>query len=137
VNNAYSLTSLVLPVHSINYPSATINTHSQRAVLFADAFSYEANLAKKDFKNLTKDLYITMLLRGGIKKYMSEMFKDHSVPEHTFANIEKGGSLADFSIVDRELERLQNPAHKSQYLSMQSGKTASGGCSAGQGSSEL
>lgn len=39
VNNAYSLTPLVLPVHTINYPSPAINMPSQRAVLFADAFS--------------------------------------------------------------------------------------------------
>jgi hypothetical protein len=79
---------------------------------------YEMNLAKKNFKNLTKDLYVKMLLNGGVQKYMSENYKDHTIPEHTFANIEKGGSLSDFSIIDRELERLRNPAHKSQYLTI-------------------
>lgn len=67
---------------------------------------YEANIAQKSFKNLTKDLYVKMMINGGFRKYMNENWKDHTVPEHTFTNLEKGGPLSDYAIIDRELECL-------------------------------
>lgn len=49
---------------------------------------------------------------------MTDTHKDHTILEYTFASIEKGGSLLDFAVIDRELERLQSSAHKSQYLNI-------------------
>jgi hypothetical protein len=98
----------------------TVGDHDPTRKALVQKFShyYEANIANKSLKNLTKDLYVKMMINGGFRKYMNENFKDHTVPEHTFSNLEKGGFLYAYGVIDRELERLLSSGHKSQYISI-------------------
>jgi uncharacterized protein YoxC len=64
-------------VPAISTPSTTqenvagTSDPKRKEMVTAASLHYDKNLAKMNFKNFTKDLFITMILRGVVKKYMN------------------------------------------------------------------